>query len=93
MDPDNAQGDGQVVTITLPRNLVQRLARHIHPDNQNRFIADAIEQRLSFEEQFTALVETAADWMQGTEADSSLPEDEVISWLRESEGIWNQAHH
>ncbi|MCA9922059.1 MAG: hypothetical protein KC421_06800 [Anaerolineales bacterium] len=90
MDPDNAQGDGQVVKIMLPQSLVQRLEKHINPEKHNRFIVDAIEQRLIFEEQFAALEETAASWIQETDEDV-LPEDEFMTWLNENEGLWNQA--
>jgi len=90
MDPDNRQRDGQVVKITLPQSLVQRLQKCVHPENQSRFIVDAIEQRLSFEEQFAALEETAATWMQTNDQDN-LPEDEFTNWLNETDGYWSQA--
>ncbi|KAA3663642.1 MAG: hypothetical protein DWQ04_09825 [Chloroflexi bacterium] len=90
MDPENDQGNGQVVKIKLPQSLVQRLQNCVHPEKQSRFIVDAIEQRLSFEEQFTALEETAANWLQSNDQDI-LPEDEFLNWLNESGGVWNQA--
>ena len=90
MDPDNAQGDGQVVKIKLPLSLVQRLEKHILPEQYARFIADAIEQRLMFEEQFTALEEPTANWMQTVDGDV-LPEDEFLMWLNERDSMWNQA--
>ncbi len=92
MDSDMAQGDGLVVKIKLPQSLVQRLQNCVHPEKQSRFIVDAIEQRLSFEEQFTALEETAATWLQSNDQEI-LPEDEFLNWLNESGGVWNQAQH
>ena len=92
MDTNNAHGDGQEMRIILPTSLIQRLQKCVHPEKQSRFILDAIEQRLSFEEQFTALEETAAKWIKNNDQEESLPEDDFLSWLNENEGVWNQAH-
>lgn len=89
MDTNKTQGNGQVVKIELPQSLVQRLQKCVRPEKQSRFILDAIEQRLSFEEQFTALEETAATWLQSNDQEI-LPEDEFLNWLNESGGVWNQ---
>jgi hypothetical protein len=92
MSTDNAKKEGQIIQVTLPLNLVQRLFNHIHPDKVNQFVSDAIEQRLIFEELFTALEETTAEWFVEKKTDTILPEDEFITWLNEDGRYWNQTH-
>lgn len=91
MTADSPVGNGKLISLLLPQNLVQRLNEQIHSKEKlNKFITDAIEQRLSFEEQFSALEETAASWLSG-DSGETLVEDETVSWLNENGRFWNQA--
>ncbi len=91
MTADHPVGNGKLISLLLPKNLVQRLNKQAHSKEKlNKFVADAIEQRLSFEEQFTALEETAASWLSG-DGGETLAEDETVSWLNEDGRFWNQA--
>lgn len=73
------------ITIKLPQNLLSRLEQKLEPSERDRFIAEAIEQRLSFEEQFTALEEPAMRWfLEPEEEEETLPDDDIISWLSEN---------
>ena len=93
MKPDNLVGNGKLISLLLPKNLVQRLNKQVHSEEKlNKFITDAIEQRLSFEEQFSALEETAASWLSSsTDSHEILAEDETVNWLNENGRFWNQA--
>ena len=91
MTADSPVENENLISLLLPINLVQRLNEQIHSKEKlNKFIADAIEQRLSFEEQFSALEETAASWLSG-DSGEVLSEDETVSWLNENGRFWNQA--
>ncbi|MCP5096620.1 MAG: hypothetical protein GY943_13790 [Chloroflexi bacterium] len=92
MKADKAKKEEQVINITLPQNLVQRLFNHIQPDQLSQFVADAVEQRLVFEELFEALDETTKEWFVDKRVNDILPEDEFVSWLREDGRFWNRPH-
>lgn len=94
MDTDDMSMEEQEIIVRLPRNLVQRLQKNVRPNDRDRFIRDAVEQQLSLEEQFAALEETAASWLEEDQADTSpSDEDEILSWLNDLGRSESQSRH
>ena len=90
MNSDYPVENGKIISLLLPKNLVQRLNNQIRSKEKlNQFITNAIEHQLSFEEQFSALDETAVSW-KSDDSKESLPEDEIVSWLNENGRFWQQ---
>lgn len=81
--------ESQRVTITLPRELLERLNRNIPTHKRNLFITEAIEERLELIEQMSALEEAAGAWT--LENHPTMQDGEGIDkWLRDARQDWNK---
>lgn len=76
------------ITVSLPRELVERLRELIPARRRSVFIAEALQEKLALEEQYNAIEEAAGAWK-----DEDHPEfqtDEGIDrWLSELRGSWD----
>jgi hypothetical protein len=77
----------QKVTVTLPKQLVERLNEIIPQRQRSRFIAEAIQEQLITLEQSIAIEEAAGLWK-----DEDYPhlrtEADIDRWLAELRGTW-----
>lgn len=89
MDLERVPEEGRKITVTLPDHLIQRLDKHIEPHQINQFVQLAIEERLTFEEEFNAVEESVQAWLQDEE-NSPSPEEDVYEWLRDVRSTWEQ---
>ncbi len=87
MSTNPSSAKAQKITVTLPRDLVERLDGRIPSRQRSRFIAEAIESRLAIEEQLAALEETAGIWTDdnhpGMESDA-----DIDRWLQDLRQSW-----
>ena len=87
MSTNSSTAQAQKITVTLPRELIERLDDRVPSRQRSRFIANAIESQLAIEEQLAALEETAGIWTE--EKYPNLKSDEDIdSWLQILRQSW-----
>ena len=84
-DPSTAQA--QKITVTLPRELIERLDEQIPSRQRSRFIAEAIESQLAIAEQMAALEETAGGWTEEKHPELKTEED-IDAWLQHLRQSW-----
>lgn len=87
MSTNPSSSQAQKITVTLPRELVERLDDRIPSRQRSRFIANAIESQLAIEEQLAALAETAGLWTEENYPDLKSDED-IVAWLRNLRQSW-----
>ena len=66
----------QKVTVTLPKELLERLNQTVPSRKRSSFITEAIKEQLELTEQRSALAETAGSW--SLENHSTLRDDAGI---------------
>ena len=71
----------QKITVTLPRELIERLNDRVPSRQRSDFIANAIESQLAIEEQLAAVEETAGIWTEEKHPELKTEED-IDVWLR-----------
>ena len=77
----------QKVTVTLPKELLERLNETVPSRKRSMFIAEAIEEQLALIEQSSALAETAGSWP--LENHPTMQDDEAIDlWLKDVRRSW-----
>ena len=87
MSTEITSTDYQKVTVTLPKQLVERLNEIVPQRQRSRFIAETIQERLIALEQIIAVEEAAGLWK-----DEDYPhfktEADIDRWLAELRGTW-----
>ena len=79
----------QKITVTLPKDLLDRLNQVVPARGRSRFITEAIDQRLVAQEQVAVLDETAGAW--SDEHHPDLRSDtEIDQWIRDLRSSWVQ---
>ena len=76
-----------LITITLPASLFARLEALVPPEQQNRFIVEAVNRQLTFEEQLAAINESAGSWRDENHLDM-LTDADIDSWLKKLRSSW-----
>ena len=80
----------QKITVTLPKDLLDRLNQVVPARGRSRFITEAIEQRLVAEEQLAVLNETA-----GASSDEHHPDlrtdSQIDQWIQDLRSSWLQS--
>ncbi len=78
------------VLVDLPEPLMQKLQACIPTDEQNRFIVEAIEERLLLIEQMLVLDETAGAWSDARHPDMRTDED-IDRWIDDLRAPWTHS--
>ncbi len=89
MSTNSTSAQAKKITVTLPRDLVERLDDRVPTRQRSRFIADAIESQLAIEEQLAALEETAGIWTDDNHPKMKSDED-IDHWLQDLRQSWPQ---
>ena len=77
----------QKVTVTLPKELLERLNQTVPSRKRSSFITGAIREQLELTEQRSALAETAGSW--SLKNHPTMQDDEAIDlWLRDTRQSW-----
>ena len=87
MSTNPSATQAQKITVTLPRELVERLDVRVPSRQRSRFIANAIESQLAIEEQLAALEETAGIWTEENYPNLKSDKD-IDSWLQNLRQTW-----
>lgn len=78
----------QKVTVTLPKELLERLNEAVPGRKRSSFITAAIEEQLALTEQSSALAETAGSWL--LENHPTMQDDAGIDgWLGNARQRWD----
>jgi Arc/MetJ-type ribon-helix-helix transcriptional regulator len=88
MASNSSHVDVQKITVSVPRQLLNRLDEHVARRQRGRFIVEAIEERLDLEEQVAALDETAGAWSDEDHPDM-LTDQDIDHWLEELRRSWS----
>ena len=76
------------VTVTLPIDLLDRLAEYIPARARSEFIKQAVEEKLELVEQAAAIEEAIGIW--SDENHPELDSEEAIEqWIRTLRGSWH----
>lgn len=87
MSTNSSATQAQKITVTLPRELIERLDDRVPSRQRSRFIANAIESQLAIEEQMAAVEETAGIWTEENHPELKTEED-VDAWLQNLRQSW-----
>lgn len=87
MSTNSSAAQAQKITVTLPRELIERLDDRVPSRQRSRFIANAIESQLAIEEQMAAVEETAGIWTEEKHPDLKTEED-IDAWLQNLRQSW-----
>ena len=80
----------QKITVTLPKDLLDRLNQVVPARGRSRFITEAIEQRLVAEEQMAVLNETAGAWSDEHHPDLRT-DSQIDQWIQDLRSSWLQS--
>lgn len=80
--------DTQKTTVSLPKPLLERLKERVPARQRSSFIAAALEERLTLEDQLEAIEESAGSWS-GEDHPELMSNEDIDSWLAELRGSWN----
>ena len=80
----------QKITVTLPKDLLDRLNQVVPARGRSRFITEAIEQRLVAEEQLAVLNETAGAWSDEHHPDLRT-DSQIDQWIQDLRSSWLQS--
>jgi len=87
MSTNSSASQAQKITVTLPRDLIERLDDRVPSRQRSRFIANAIESQLAIEEQMAAVEETAGAWTEEKHPELKTEED-IDAWLQNLRQSW-----
>jgi metal-responsive CopG/Arc/MetJ family transcriptional regulator len=87
MSTNPSAAQAQKITVTLPRELIERLDDRVPSRQRSRFIANAIESQLAIEEQMAAVEETAGIWTEENHPELKTEED-IDTWLQNLRQSW-----
>jgi metal-responsive CopG/Arc/MetJ family transcriptional regulator len=87
MSTNPSAAQAQKITVTLPRELIERLDDRVPSRQRSRFIANAIESQLAIEEQMAAVEETAGIWTEENHPELKTEED-IEAWLQNLRQSW-----
>ncbi len=77
----------QKITISLPRQLAERLKARVPARQRSTFIAKILEEYLALEEQSVILEETAGCWRDEHHPDM-LTDEDIDTWLTNLRQGW-----
>ncbi len=75
------------LTFSLPADLVEQLRALVPPRQRSAFVAEALQERLEWEETLAVLEETAGIWSAEDYPEFATDED-IDRWLREFRASW-----
>ena len=87
MSTNSSATQAQKITVTLPRDLIERLDNRVPSRQRSRFIANAIESQLAIEEQIAVVEETAGAWKEEKHPEMKTEED-IDAWLQNLRQSW-----
>lgn len=87
MSTNSSALQAQKITVTLPRELIERMDDRVPSRQRSRFIANAIESQLAIEEQMAAVEETAGIWTEEKHPELKTEED-IDAWLQNLRQSW-----
>lgn len=80
-------GLNQKITVTLPKDLLDRLNQIVPARGRSRFITEAIDQHLIAEEQLAVLNETAGAWSDEHHPDLRT-DAQIDQWIQDLRSSW-----
>ena len=87
MSTNSSATRAQKITVTLPRDLIERLDDRVPSRQRSHFIANAIESQLAIEEQIAAVEETAGIWTEEKHPELKTDKD-IDAWLQNLRQSW-----